>query len=128
MLEYQMRITRTNLRNNPNTLYVFGDNLMGRGYGGQAAAMRGEPNAVGIPTKNSPAEFATDNDFDIYAQVYSEVFPKLSAHLLMGGEVIWPYDGIGTGLADLKNQAPNVWQLLQLWCKSMGIKNPYEED
>ena len=47
-------ITRALVRSKPGTIFVFGDNMEGRGYGGQAAAMRGEPNAIGVPTKWRP--------------------------------------------------------------------------
>ena len=47
-------ITREYVRANPDKIFLFGDNLEQRGLGGQAAAMRGEPNAVGIPTKKRP--------------------------------------------------------------------------
>lgn len=46
---------------------LFGDNLERRGFGGQAASMRGEPNAIGIPTKKSPTykdeAFFSDDEF-----------------------------------------------------------------
>ena len=60
-ITFQERITRADLRANPDTLYVFGDNMRRRGMGGQAAEMRGEPNAVGIPTKWRPSR--TEWDF-----------------------------------------------------------------
>ncbi|KKL05458.1 hypothetical protein LCGC14_2605850, partial [marine sediment metagenome] len=55
MIEYRDHITRQMLRDEPDTLFVFGDNMQRRGLGGQAFAMRGEPNAVGIPTKIFPS-------------------------------------------------------------------------
>ncbi len=50
----QRIITRAEVRANPDRYYVFGDNMTGTGYGGQAAQMRGEVNAVGVPTKWRP--------------------------------------------------------------------------
>jgi len=47
----EKHITRQMLRAEPGTLWVFGDNLQRKGLGGQAKEMRGEPNAIGIPTK-----------------------------------------------------------------------------
>lgn len=41
-------IKRQDLKSNPNTQYLFGDNLKRSGFGGQAKEMRGEPNAIGI--------------------------------------------------------------------------------
>jgi len=47
------RISPELLRENPNKFYLFGDNLEGKGKGGQAI-VRDEPNAIGIPTKKAP--------------------------------------------------------------------------
>lgn len=55
MIEFRTFIHREDLQGEPETLFVFGDNMMRKGLGGQAAAMRGEPNAVGIPTKELPS-------------------------------------------------------------------------
>jgi hypothetical protein len=41
-------------RRRPDLTFVFGDNLLGFGKGGQAI-IRGEPNAFGVPTKRKPA-------------------------------------------------------------------------
>jgi hypothetical protein len=45
-----VRPTRATARRYTDALFAFGDNLARTGRGGQAAALRGEPNAVGIPT------------------------------------------------------------------------------
>ena len=50
----QKFITRADLQANPKRLYLFGDNVMRAGLGGQAKEMRGEPNAVGVATKKAP--------------------------------------------------------------------------
>ncbi len=44
-------ITRDMVRAEPDARFVFGDNVEREGFGGQAAAMRGEPNAIGVATK-----------------------------------------------------------------------------
>lgn len=54
-IERMQFITREYVRANRDKLFLFGDNLERRGLGGQAAAMRDEPNAIGIPTKKSPS-------------------------------------------------------------------------
>ncbi len=61
------RITRQMVREHPDRLFVFGDNLARVGYGGQAREMRDEPNAVGIPTKKLPTmtEGAFFSDADV---------------------------------------------------------------
>lgn len=111
------RIYRADLRAKPSHLFVFGDNLSGTGYGGQARQCRGEPNAVGIPTKVAPSmapgAFLTDAHLDTVRPLYQAAFRRLDLHLQTGGIVIWPADGIGTGLARLEASAPLVWAYLQ---------------
>lgn len=110
-------VTRPMVRAAPATLFVFGDNMKGRGYGGQAAAMRGEPNAVGIPTKwipsNTEYAFFIDSDFPAVRGLIEERFQQLADHLASGGDVVWPEDGVGTGLARLKARAPRVFNLIE---------------
>lgn len=105
--------TREMAQNNPNALFVFGDNLVRKGYGGQAAALRGEPNAVGIPTKVSPSVYMSDKDFEKAKIAIDEAFDTLNTHLEKGGVVVWPVDGVGTGLAQLEIRAPKVWNYLK---------------
>ena len=38
---------------------------------------------------------------------------RLSDHIETGGKIIWPEDGIGTGLAQLPERAPRIWKLLE---------------
>jgi len=109
----QRWITREDLRTSPNTLYVFGDNMERRGLGGQAREMRGERNAVGIPTKWSPhrgeSAFFRDSDLEAVRGHIDGAFAVLSAHLKKGEDVVFPSDGIGTGLAHLPRRAPKIY-------------------
>ena len=108
----QKFISRQNLKDNPDTLYIFGDNDSRVGSGGQAREMRGEPNAVGIRTKKAPKTNAIVyyNDNELFENIIkiSEDFIKVYEHLLDGKIVIIPSDGIGTGLAKLEENAPNT--------------------
>jgi hypothetical protein len=116
-MRYEKHITRQMLRDNPKTLFVFGDNLLQAGYGGQAKEMRGEPNAMGIPTKRRPGmetdAFFTNNDYGKVVPIISDIFDRLFYHVGEGGEVVWPEDGIGTGLAQLKQRAPDIWDYIE---------------
>ena len=106
------RITRADLRANPDTLYVFGDNMQRRGLGGQAREMRGEPNAVGVPTKWRPdmraGAFFSDDWADAVLNDVDYAFDVLAAHLRAGHTVAIPADGLGTGLAELPTRAPRI--------------------
>ena len=48
-------ITRSFVREHRDHIFLFGDNLARSGFGGQAAQMRAEPNAIGLPTKKLPS-------------------------------------------------------------------------
>jgi hypothetical protein len=102
------RYTREMIQRNPNTLFVFGDNYARVGFGGQAQAARGEPNAVGIVTKMSPSRYCSDEDWDAVKPLIVRAFAKLAAHLEKGGNIVWPVDGVGTGLARLEEHAPEI--------------------
>lgn len=101
------RYTRKLIRAYPDTLFVFGDNMARKGYGGQAAEARDEPNAIGIPTKWAPNSWAffKNSDFDEVVPTIDAEFLKLHMH---HGKVVWPADGIGTGLARLSECAPII--------------------
>lgn len=96
-------ISRRDLKLNPKTLYVFSDNMISQGYGGQAQQMRGEQNAVGIPTKYSPHANpeAYFHDIDLknpqIRGIINQRFKILENHLKNGGDIIFPKNGIGTG-------------------------------
>lgn len=116
-MRYEKYITRQMLRSEPTTLFVFGDNMVHRGLGGQAKEMRGEPNAVGIPTKLLPGmhntDFFRDEDYERAKTKIDAAFVRLFAHAANGGEIVWPKDGIGTGLAELPTRAPKIWKLIE---------------
>lgn len=116
-------VTRQDLRDNPTTLYMFGDNMMRQGLGGQAGAMRGEPNSVGVPTKWAPGR-AVDDFFtdDVLSQVPQVVIPAIDGaflrawhHMLRRGTVAIPADGLGTGLSELPERAPAVLAVIETW-------------
>lgn len=114
--------TRAGIQANPGRLYVWGDNLARYGgahnpKSGQAFACRGERNAVGIPTKRLPSmkdeAFVYDSDMDEVRPEIDAAFDRLEAHLVAGGDIVWPADGIGTGRALLDRKAPLIWNYLE---------------
>jgi len=110
----QAWITRDDLRLNRDRVYVFGDNMVRRGYGGQAKSMRGEPNAFGIATKwtpgNHPDAFFRDSDLDdpLFTLALLSAFSHLVEVLENGHDVVIPTDGLGTGLSKLPEKAPKI--------------------
>ncbi len=112
-------ITREDLKRNSTTLFVFGDNLQEKGYGGQAKEMRGEPNAIGIPTKKKPSmtpdSFFSDDDIDDIGDIIERKFARIHRHLKDGHDVIVPEKGIGTNLAKLEEKAPIIYDYINRW-------------
>lgn len=110
-------ITRRMLRERSHDVWLFGDNLTAKGYGGMAKEMRGEPNTVGVPTKKTPTmqsnAFFADDDF-INATMKMNLAINYAEQLAnqLGGRVIVPV-GIGQGLARLPEHAPKIWAWLQ---------------
>jgi len=111
----QKMITVEDARANPDIIFVFGDNLIGKGKRGQAV-IRDEPNAMGIPTKRLPS--MNDNAFfgqDIAEEkaAITTAINKIMAARESGKNVIFPEDGVGTGLANLQEKSPEVHAHLQ---------------
>ncbi|KKK75852.1 hypothetical protein LCGC14_2869550, partial [marine sediment metagenome] len=94
--------------------FVFGDNFARFGKAGQAAEMRDEPNAVGIPTKaypgNDEKHFLSDSRYDEWLEGVAVDVLKL---LLYKGTVVWPMNGIGTGRAELRERAPRIYKAIK---------------
>ena len=111
----QTRIFRSDLRANREARYVFGDNEARVGLAGQAAEMRGEPNAIGIATLAAPGLYWGDSDeaFADQRLVLVWDFVPVREALAQGRLVIWPLDGIGTGFAHLARYAPRTEELLR---------------
>lgn len=115
----RQRITRAEIRADRQTLFVFGDNMERQGLGGQAAEMRGEPNALGVPTKWSPSSvpdaYFRDDDWDLIAVKYAilSAFACIQTALLVGRDVVIPADGLGTGRADLPRRAPRIYVIIE---------------
>lgn len=97
-------------------LFVFGDNDIHSGTGGQAI-IRKEPNTIGIPTKKYPASdegsFYSDVEYKINKLKIDDAFQQLEEKMVDYKGVIFPKAGLGTGLSDLKNKAPKTFLYLQ---------------
>ena len=122
----QYRYFRSDLRENPNVIYVFGDNEVQKGLGGQAAEARGEPNAFGIPTKKqprtTPESYWSEEDHERQIGIVNEHFGRLEMLLEQGRIVVWPTDGIGTGLSELPERAPGTQKVIDEWISRLFQK------
>jgi len=112
-VERRSNITREMVRAEPDKLFVYGDNDNQLGLGGQAAAMRGEPNTVGVRTKAAPNmganAFWSDATYDANVAKIDEDFARIDAHK---GGIVLPSDGLGTGRAQLDKRAPRTFAYL----------------
>lgn len=126
MIELRKFITRDMLISEPNKLFVFGDNVARRGFGGQAKEMRGEENAVGIATKwrpsNRPEDFFYNFQFAAVKHIIDEDFERLFTHC---GDIVWPEDGIGTGLSQLPYRAPIIWTYILQKYQNLETQNNF---
>ena len=106
-----------------NKVFVFGDNLEGWGKKGQAV-IRGAKNAIGIPTKRKPSmnkdAFFGQNVEGEKRAVTAAVNQIIEARN-QGKTVVMPEDGIGTGLANLQESAPEVAAHLESELQRAGL-------
>ncbi len=122
------------LQAHPDIVFVFGDNLMQVGRGGQAI-IRYEANAFGIPTKKKPSNyddsFFNDDDFDTAKAAIDSAIEnllQLIENKALAG-VCFPSGGLGTGLAKLSERAPKVFvYLCDVLLKRFGFNNAKLED
>lgn len=104
------------IRAHLDKIFVFGDNLAHRGCGGQAAACRGEPNTIGIPTKVKPSmsddSFFSDDKFGQYRREIDLPLLEITKYAFENMVVVFPEAGLGTGRAQLQTRAPGLYSYL----------------
>lgn len=109
----QQRFYRIDIQNNRWMTYVFGDNDLREGRGGQARACRGEENTIGIRTKKEPnnlkGSFYKDKEFAINVAKIDEDIDLVQELLEAGKMVVFPNGGFGTGMALLRVNAPETF-------------------
>lgn len=112
-IEVVENYTDEDVKNNKNTIYVFGDNLDRKGTAGQAV-IRNNPNAFGIVTKLRPSNddnsFMSDDSFEDNKRFIDDDINKLKT---FKQKIIFPKNGLGTGLAKLKEKAPKTYAYLK---------------
>ena len=119
-IKYVDHYSPEDCRNNPNDLYVFGDNFQRKGKAGQAV-IRDEKNTVGIATKGAPSmhehAFLENCDYNSWDDINTDAFNMIEAHLANLGIVVLPQAGLGTGYAQLDTRAPKIFAELQAWVR-----------
>src|SRR5690606_19020227 len=96
--------------------FVFGDNLDRSGLMGQAGALRGEPNAIGIAIKwrsgMRDGDFFSDWNPSCLAIIRNDLEAVHKA-LNEGRKVYVPKDALGTRLSRLPTRAPALYEMLR---------------
>ncbi|XWV25133.1 hypothetical protein QJ856_gp0643 [Tupanvirus deep ocean] len=99
----------------PHALFIYGDNNIKKGKGGQAI-IRDLPNTMGIPTKKSPSNHPDSfyNDYEYEDNIrrinnaVNDIIQKSQSYKY----VVLPENGLGTGLAQLPKKAPKTYAYL----------------
>ena len=106
--------------NNPDHIYVFGDNDIEKGMGGQAI-IRNCVNSFGIPTKHLPSMIESDDYIDNafysdhpynYANLLEKIIRLHRLNHSRIGTIVFPYDGLGTGLSKMPEKSPQLFVLM----------------
>lgn len=110
----------------PKSLFVFGDNDVEKGCGGQAV-IRHCRNAIGIPTKKYPSyrpdSFYTDAEYDKNCQKITDAVESIIFESKKYNEIVFPADGFGTGLASLESKAPKTLKFInELVAECFGVE------
>ena len=116
LIETMDIFTEEIVKANPNKLFVFGDNILRYGKGGQAV-IRDLPNTLGIVTKRAP----DTNDSAYFSDAIDEMkeldwdIAKLS--MLRSSKVfthiVFPSKGLGTGRAQMKSKSPMLYKMMK---------------
>ncbi len=103
------------VKSNSDKIFVFGDNDLRLGTGGQAI-IRNCSNTCGIRTKkipsNSDDSFYSDTEYEFNTQKILQDILHIKHLQMSGNQIVFSSGGYGTGLASLKLKAPKTYQFL----------------
>jgi len=120
--------TIEDVKKSPNKIFIYGDNDLLTGLGGQAI-IRNESNTLGIRTKKKPSHekdaYYTDDEFEDNKKKITQDIKKILDELLFGTIIVFSEGGYGTDRAKLKEKAPKTYQFL---CDILLQKFGYHND
>ena len=98
-----------------NKIFIFGDNDLRIGRGGQAI-IRDMNNTIGIRTKKAPNNnynsFYSDDEYDQNIIKIKEDIDKILDKIKEGYIIVFSSGGYGTGLSRLREKAPKTFKYL----------------
>ena len=106
-------------KENPLNIYIFGDNNLRIGNGGQAQ-IRPCQNSTGVTTKRSPSmtdEAFFNDSFTDLITIMNDLYTLYQIHTNPNCDhmtLVFPKDGLGTGLSELPKRAPFINKQLEL--------------
>jgi hypothetical protein len=107
--------TEETVRQNPDKIFIFGDNDLRVGKGGQAI-IRDLPNTFGIRTKKKPnlhpLSFYNDHEYLDNCQKIRQDVIKITELVEGGKTIVLSSGGYGTGLSKLPEVAPKTFEYL----------------
>lgn len=99
---------------NPQNCYIFGENQEQQDTedrGGGQAIIRGCGNTFGFCTKKAIDEFWTDEEYsDNIIQIETDI--KRAIFIAKNHVLVFPFNGLGTGLSALPQEAPKTFLYL----------------
>lgn len=107
---------------NPKKLYVFGDNTIRAGRGGQAT-IRDCFNAIGVATKRLPstgdgAYYAdTQSDYKALTNDLFNLSKVMDSPEYQDWTLVFPKDGLGTGLSEMPQRSPFLFDVMSKYLK-----------
>ena len=116
IIETMDMFTEDIVKANPNKLFVFGDNMLRYGNGGQAV-IRDFPNTFGIVTKRAPRTSKTayfsdaDDEMDTMLQDIRKLYLISKCNVFT--HIVFPTKGIGTGRAHMKSKSPILYKMMK---------------
>lgn len=107
--------TRKLVEENPQNLYIFGENEAQQGsirIGGGQAVIRGLENTFGFCTKESIMDFWSDMNYANNINKIEEDIKSLKAKSAFYENIVFPANGLGTGLSQCPKKCPRTFLYL----------------
>jgi hypothetical protein len=116
LIETMDMFTKETVKNNPNKLFVFGDNMLKYGRGEQSI-IRDLPNTLGITIKRTPrtdktAYFSDAND-EMDAMLNDILKLCMIKRCNVFTHIVFPTKGIGTGGSCMKSKSPVLYKTMK---------------